>query len=114
MSNCDGWAERATGRAAVSGEGTHRWTGGAAAGTSPAPHTGSRQSPADKGRATPGVHGIPSLRWYAGSIAAAARSVGKAIIGAPHSPRAALKHSTSDDMELAGYPLLNGLSPGPR
>ena len=94
----------------MSGEGLHRSGGG----SSLTVH-GSRQSPADKGRAAPTLHGIPSLRWNVGFIgraAAAARSVGKAIIGAPHSPR--LKPSTSDDMELARYPLLNGISPGNR
>ncbi len=106
MTDGDGWAETVTGHAAYSADGVFQHKKLSVSSPPPAgARGGGPRSPLDKGREPPVVHGGLSLRGYVGKLQAKARSAGRAIVGA-HSPR--LKHSTSDDLEFAGYGLMNG------
>ncbi len=110
MSDSDGWAQVATGHAAFSADGVVQHKKSGVSSPPPGP-TG--VSPVGKGREPPAINGGLTIRGYVGKLQAKARSAGRALVGAPRSPR--LKHSTSDDMEsFGGYGLglANGLTPG--
>lgn len=106
MSDSDGWAERVTGHAAVSADGVVQHKKLHA--NQPPQLSVSTHSPLDRGLTLPSANGGLGLRGYVGKLQAKARSAGRAIAGV-HSPR--LKHSLSDDMELGGFALPNGISP---
>ena len=96
----DGWAEKATGHTAgLSADSVVHVHG---SGRSRTQHPAVNRSPSDKGA------GGPTLRGYVSRISSNAANTVRAITGQPHSPGRVLKHSTSDDLELAGYPLMNG------
>lgn len=112
MSNSRDWQELAQARGAVSGIGLRAVGGAVNHPGQGAGHPQQRQSNSERARHSPAAgKGFPQSRWNAENFYASARSVGRAIVGTPLSP-GGLKHSASDDMELGGYPLLNGINHG--
>lgn len=102
MTNSKDWQELAQARVAVSGIGLRAVGGSTGQG---AGHSQQRQSNSERARHSAAAgKSFSQSRWNVENFYASARSVGRAIVGAPVSP-GGLKHSASDDM-------LNGINHG--